>query len=598
LLSANLSQNYHTNPKPRIGRRQSFNKKRIVLIVFGALLLGGSLFSQSNKFMITGRFKIDGGSKSGAKIILEKDGRQVKSLDGEARFEIGLDYQAVYTVSFVKEGFVTKRLRFDTHVAQERIEYGFIPFDFTVEIFEQFDDMNVVVFNQPVGKIAFSDIIDEFDYDTDYTKSIQSQIDEVLDEVEEKKEEKAQKQAEELQKQEAVNKRVSNITSAAEKSASAGKLDEALDKYVEASKVKDSPEIQQKIKALEGQIEKKKQAEVEKAAAAKAAAESKAAEKAAKDAQASASAEAKAAAEAKAKADAETKAAADAKAAELAAKEAEAKTDLVSKESESSEKEAEEIAAAKARAAEQAKLDALAKQKLAQKNEERESINKLIDEGDQSFQANRLEQSKAKYNDVLAIEPNSDLSKKVSQIDGLLKQKALDAEKPKQAAQAIASGPKESTELASIIISEERKQENPLVGLTLQSAEAPVVNDSKTARVINGSSPVFSEERPGKAMVSSANLNEEDLYGGVQKEVASQNQKMSVETEQRVLREKYPTRKTIETEKAGTSLITYVYINQGDFVNVYKKVEHGWGGVFFFINERPINRRLWEHETQ
>ena len=549
-------------------------------------------------------------------------------MDGEARFEIGLDYQAVYTVSFVKEGFVTKRLRFDTHVAQERIEYGFIPFDFTVEIFEQFDDMNVVVFNQPVGKIAFSDIIDEFDYDTDYTKSIQSQIDEVLDEVEEKKEEKAQKQAEELQKQEAVNKRVSNITSAAEKSASAGKLDEALDKYVEASKVKDSPEIQQKIKALEGQIEKKKQAEVEKAAAAKAAAEtkaaseaqakaeaeakaaaakgaedkaaaeSKAAEKAAKDAQASASAEAKAAAEAKAKADAETKAAADAKAAELAAKEAEAKTDLVSKESESSEKEAEEIAAAKARAAEQAKLDALAKQKLAQKNEERESINKLIDEGDQSFQANRLEQSKAKYNDVLAIEPNSDLSKKVSQIDGLLKQKALDAEKPKQAAQAIASGPKESTELASIIISEERKQENPLVGLTLQSAEAPVVNDSKTARVINGSSPVFSEERPGKAMVSSANLNEEDLYGGVQKEVASQNQKMSVETEQRVLREKYPTRKTIETEKAGTSLITYVYINQGDFVNVYKKVEHGWGGVFFFINERPINRRLWEHETQ
>ena len=150
-------------------------------------------YAQKNEFIIKGRFKIDGGSVSGAKIIVEKGGRQVKSIEGDSRFEIGLDFQSIYVVSFVKEGFVTKRLRFDTNVPEDRIEYGFEPFGFSVELFEQYDDVNMVVFNQPVGKISYSELIYEFDYDTDYTKSIQTQIDQAMDEVEVAKEKKVEK---------------------------------------------------------------------------------------------------------------------------------------------------------------------------------------------------------------------------------------------------------------------------------------------------------------------------------------------------------------------------------------------------------------------
>ena len=131
---------------------------------------------------------------------MEKDGRKVKTLPGDARFEIGLDYQAVYIISFVKKGFVSKKLRFDTHVPQDRIEYGFMPFDFTIEIFEQFDEVNTVMFNQPVGKISFSDVIDEFDYDTDYTQSIQAKMEEIMEEVDVQKEEKAKRIEEEEKK--------------------------------------------------------------------------------------------------------------------------------------------------------------------------------------------------------------------------------------------------------------------------------------------------------------------------------------------------------------------------------------------------------------
>jgi hypothetical protein len=216
-------------------------------------------FTQSNEFIITGKFKVDGGSNNDAQIILEKDGRKVKTLEGEARFELGLDFQAIYIVSFVKEGFVTKKLRFDTHVAEERIEYGFEPFEFMIEIFGQFDDVSVVVFNQPVGKIAYSDLIDEFDYDTDYTKSIQTQIAEVMEQVEEKKEEKETKLIEEQKKLEAQEKQIASLTSAAEKSLNSDKPEEALQKLEEAAKIKDTPEINKKIEETKKKIEQKAQ---------------------------------------------------------------------------------------------------------------------------------------------------------------------------------------------------------------------------------------------------------------------------------------------------------------------------------------------------
>lgn len=214
-------------------------------------------FSQNNQLIITGKFRVDGGSNNGAQIILEKDGRKVKTIEGEARFELGLDFQAIYIVSFVKEGFVTKKLRFDTHVSEERIEYGFEPFEFIIEIFEQFDDVSVVVFNQPVGKISYSDLIDEFDYDTDYTKSIQTQIAEVMEQVEEKKEEKEQQVLAQQKEEAAKDKQVSSLTTEADKSLVADKPEEALKKLEEASKIKDSPEIQKKIEEVKEKIVQK-----------------------------------------------------------------------------------------------------------------------------------------------------------------------------------------------------------------------------------------------------------------------------------------------------------------------------------------------------
>ena len=220
------------------------------------LLLSVELIAQ-NDFIISGKFKVDGGTNNGAKIVVEKNGKQVKQLEGESRFEISLDFQAIYVVSFQKEGFVTKRLRFDTNVPEDRIEYGFEVFPFTVEIFEQYDDINMVVFNQPVGRISYSELIDEFDYDTDYTKSIQAQIDQAMDDVEEAKEKKEDQAAE-------TEKEIAQLSKTAESSAKSGNIEDAIQKYEAAQKLKKDPEIQKRIEELKKEAEgEKKQQQLE-----------------------------------------------------------------------------------------------------------------------------------------------------------------------------------------------------------------------------------------------------------------------------------------------------------------------------------------------
>ena len=792
--------------------------------------------AQKNEFIVEGRFKIDGGSVGGAKILVEKDGQQVKSIEGDSKFEVGLDFQAIYVISFVKEGFVTKRLRFDTHVPSDRVDYGFEPFRFSVELFEQYDDVNMVVFNQPVGKISYSDLIYEFDYDTDYTKSIQTRIDQAMDEVEVAKVKKIEKDA-------SSAKEVANLTSSAEKNNKSGNYTDAISNLEEALKLKKDPIIEKRIQEIKQ--EAKKEAEVATAAEAKAKADAvaeAAAEKAAVEAKAKAEAEAKAAEEAKAKAEAEAKAAKEAeekaaaeakakadaeaeaaaekaaaeakavkeaeekaaaeakakeeakakakaeaeakaaleaeeKAAAEAAKEAEEKEAAEAKAKEEAEakaakeakaaaeaeakaaaeaekeaeqkaateakakeeadakaiaeaqaqadseakaaakaaKEAEEKAAAEANAKEEADAKALAdaeakaeteakaaakaaqeaqsqsegelkasakaakeaeekaaaeaKAKLeadaktmkeaqakadeeerkrlaaaiqdskssdeeadrlakakeeadakaeedlkakaaldaeltAKKNREEEASQaKQVDfeefksQGDDYLKENKLDHSIASYNEALKLFPEVEYIKtKIEQITDLKKKMAAELEKSKQAVVALTEqGGRESEQLAKIIEEEEKKSETANI---IDQNNTPVSAEQRpgvpSGQIIISDPKVGEEARKTKT----AQLTEDEKFDGQMKRTEAQQQEFFEDQRQLQLKEKYKTRKTIETEKAGTSVITWIYMNTGSFVKTYKKVEHNWGGIYFFIDGQATNQRFWEHETQ
>lgn len=145
------------------------------------------------RFTVNGRMKVESGDLNGARAVVYKNGVKERTLTSNlSKFSLDLELGANYIISFEKDGFVSKKLSFDTRVPSDAAPNGFTPFDFAVSLFKQYDDINTVVFNQPVGMIRYDNAAGDFDYDTDYTKSIQSQLQEAVVKVEKRQKEEQQ----------------------------------------------------------------------------------------------------------------------------------------------------------------------------------------------------------------------------------------------------------------------------------------------------------------------------------------------------------------------------------------------------------------------
>jgi hypothetical protein len=254
----------------------SRNASRAFLLAAFVLFMAAGLHAQG-RFTVNGRMKVEGSDLSGARAVVYKNGVKERTITtGLTKFSLELDLNANYIVSFEKDGYVAKKISFNTHAPAEAAAKGFTPFDFAVSLFKQYDDINLVVFNQPVGMIRYDPAAGDFDYDTDYTKSIHSQLQEATQRVERKQKEEQQAAAQ-AEKQKAEDAKAQ------------AKARAEADKQAAAQAAADA----------------KAKAEAEKQAAAQAAAEAKAKAEADKQAAAQAAAEAKRQAEAERQAKAE-----------------------------------------------------------------------------------------------------------------------------------------------------------------------------------------------------------------------------------------------------------------------------------------------------
>jgi len=166
------------------------------MVIAAVCSVAVSAFAQAGSFTISGRVKIEGGGLDGTKVVVYRNGQKDRAITNNlSKFSLELDLGQNYELSFEKDGFVTKKLSFDTRAPAEAIANGFTPFEFAVSLFKQYDDVNTVVFNQPVGMIRYDATLDDFDYDTDYTKSIQSQLQKAQEEVAKKQKEEAEQEA-------------------------------------------------------------------------------------------------------------------------------------------------------------------------------------------------------------------------------------------------------------------------------------------------------------------------------------------------------------------------------------------------------------------
>lgn len=168
--------------------------------------------SQPRTVNVSSSFIIDEGDYSKSYLVLENVSTGEKqTIPGQAKFSINLKFNCQYIMSYTKPDYVTKKIEINTNAPADRIEQGFEKIEMKVFLFKQYEGMNIVVYNQPVAKYTFSKMLDDYDYDTDYTKQVQAALKESENELVQKKAEEKQKsaanaRASEIAKQDSVAK--------------------------------------------------------------------------------------------------------------------------------------------------------------------------------------------------------------------------------------------------------------------------------------------------------------------------------------------------------------------------------------------------------
>ncbi|MEP7169006.1 MAG: hypothetical protein ABI855_06500 [Bacteroidota bacterium] len=159
-------------------------------LVFISLLIPHFSFSQQNSIKVMANFKVEDSGYDKSFMVMENvNTGEKQTLPGQSRFSLTLKLNSHYILSFNKPGYITKKIEMNTSAPADRSEQGFYPIEMMVILMKQYEGVNIVVFNQPVAKYKFSKTTDDFDYDTDYTKQIQSDLKEAEDELAQKKKE-------------------------------------------------------------------------------------------------------------------------------------------------------------------------------------------------------------------------------------------------------------------------------------------------------------------------------------------------------------------------------------------------------------------------
>lgn len=124
------------------------------------------------------KLEVDKGNLDNIQVKVTKNGKEVLSQKGSKNMKLKLDFNQKYILTFSKSGYITKTIEFSTNAPEARIKQGFDPYKIGIKLFQQ-NEENMVVYNQPVGKIKYDQTLDDFNFETDYSKSILSAMNEV-----------------------------------------------------------------------------------------------------------------------------------------------------------------------------------------------------------------------------------------------------------------------------------------------------------------------------------------------------------------------------------------------------------------------------------
>jgi hypothetical protein len=149
---------------------------RLLAIFMPFFLAGFNVVGQS-RLSIPVKISVVSGDVDGVTVYLNNNtSGEITETPGKSKMNLELILNNDYVITFSKKEYITKRIAINTSMPSQRLAQELYPFNFEVVLFPQYEGVNIVVFNQPVAKIFFDPLLDDFDYDTDYTKQIQSAL--------------------------------------------------------------------------------------------------------------------------------------------------------------------------------------------------------------------------------------------------------------------------------------------------------------------------------------------------------------------------------------------------------------------------------------
>ncbi len=487
------------------------------------LFLAAAVLAQTVEVNI--KFDISKGKHNDSKVTIARDGKEVKAISpAKARLIEVLEYGCDYILTFEKPGYITKRIAINTRNVPKESQEDDLGFDFAVEIFQQYDGLNTVVFNQPVARYYYDPKEDAFTYDTDYTKSIRAALTAFEQEYTEQEKNQIPKETPATAKAEEGARRQAEARAAEEQR----KVEEARAKADE----------EKRIEALKA--EERQQQKLAEEARAKAAAEEakRKAEAERQEHQTSAALE---------REEQERRAAearlAEEKQRELSARMAEEQRLANMKAEEETRKAAATKADEEARAAARMQAEEDERKATAAKAEEearRSSALKAEEEAKARAEKQRIEEEAQRAS---AAQMEQEAKRKAA------RQKA--EEEARKLAEADLAADEQRKQEALAKAEEERKQqiarEKAMLAKTMAATPPPKVEVETKPAVPAGPGAVLSKDR--------------------------------------------------RTYREGKKEVTEVTVTHERATILYKKVQHDWGGLYFFVNENSITKREFENRT-
>jgi hypothetical protein len=181
--------------------------KHLLIFIFVSLFFSKVNAAEPKSLVVPVLFTIENGNYDLSYVVVKKNGVALFTKTGEKNMKLKLEYGNEYLLCFGKEGYITKQILFNTSLPEGIDTTALEPYKIGVRIFKQYEGVNIVIYNQPVGFIHFIPEDEGFGYDTDYTKSILSELEateNIL--IQKSKEEKKKQENDALDKKKEVKK--------------------------------------------------------------------------------------------------------------------------------------------------------------------------------------------------------------------------------------------------------------------------------------------------------------------------------------------------------------------------------------------------------